>query len=114
MSSRGKVIWKDTSLEKPDISAPGIRVYSAGLENSYKTKSGTSMSTPYIAGALALMLQKKSEHERDDFIKQNLITILFKASKDLGLPGIDSDYGYGRADLFEALDYLTGKNLMEL
>lgn len=63
-SGRGPVqeIWK-----KPDIVAPGTDIVScnykwrrtrSGWKNAYTQKSGTSMATPIISGALALYLQK--------------------------------------------------------
>lgn len=54
-------------MKKPDIVAPGTDIISCnaflerrvrGYKNAYIAKSGTSMATPIISGAMALLLQK--------------------------------------------------------
>lgn len=53
-SSRGPT--NDFRL-KPDVSAPGVQVLSSVGANSYVRMSGTSMATPAVAGACALVIQ---------------------------------------------------------
>ncbi|MDO4788531.1 MAG: S8 family serine peptidase [Johnsonella sp.] len=42
---------------KPEITAPGGKVYSTAEEDEYKTMSGTSMASPQVAGAGAVLKQ---------------------------------------------------------
>src|SRR5204862_8184830 len=56
-SSRGPVTADQSNRIKPDITDPGTNTRSAtnSGDNDYTTASGTSMATPHIAGAMALL-----------------------------------------------------------
>lgn len=94
-SSRGPVIWKSGVIAKPDITAPGVDILSADYEGDVRTKSGTSMATPHISGAFALLKQADPNASVAD-LKSRL---LFGAT---ALGPADA-WGAGRADLFKSL-----------
>jgi serine protease AprX len=64
-SSRGPVTYGDVTYIKPDISAPGVLIYSSTLDGSYGTLTGTSMAGPHVAGAVALLLSAAPGYRGD-------------------------------------------------
>lgn len=69
------------NIQKPDILAPGNNIISCHNKyNGYTTKSGTSMSTPAVSGAIALYLEKYQGASNAD-VKRCLL----KSASDLGL-----------------------------
>ncbi len=92
-SSRGKAV---------DITAPGVSLYSTGLNNSYLKASGTSMATPVVSGTAALI---KFAHP--DYSISQAENALFKTAKDLGKRGKDTSYGWGRLDAYAAVKFVA-------
>jgi len=85
--------------EQTDISAPGqaiISTYQPG--DSYEYLSGTSMATPMIVAGAAQLFRYYG-YEQDDAIMEHLAS----SSMDLGEPGWDKKFGYGRLDMYFAL-----------
>ena len=101
LSSRGPTAKGDT---KPDLVTLGVDVVSAlaGSKNGKSSLSGTSMAVPQVSGAVALLLQAKS-----DLAPADLKRVLLKTADDLGPSGQDNVYGYGALNLTGALQSIS-------
>lgn len=80
-----------------ELCAPGVNIVSTVPGNSYATMSGTSMAAPHVAGAAALC---RGTHRYLDM--DHIRNILKGTADDLGNPGKDDKYGYGRVDCNQA------------
>lgn len=78
--------------------APGVSIASSYLDDRYAYMSGTSMATPMVSGAAALVKQFWPALRADQ-----IATILFVTATDLGTPGIDAVYGRGLLNIEKAL-----------
>ena len=90
---------------KPDVAGPGvlIRAADAGTTTGYVDASGTSMSSPFVAGVVADML-----HASAGLSPGQIKTILMDTAVDWGTAGRDNDYGAGRLDAYEAIRAAAG------
>ncbi|MEU4510854.1 S8 family serine peptidase [Nonomuraea wenchangensis] len=100
-SSRGPIWYADRTL-KPDIAAPGVDITAARAAQSswpgdlYTDASGTSMATPHVAGAAAVLAQR-----HPDWTPDRLKAALMSTSKDVRLKTFEA--GAGRLDVARAV-----------
>lgn len=81
------------------IVAPGVNIYSTtNKTDQYATLSGTSMATPVVSGAAALLASYWPTLRAE-----KIVDILLKTTDDLGAPGVDAIYGRGLLNVDRAL-----------
>lgn len=92
--------WPD-SYVTPDLSAPGVDVWSADPNGTYRYLSGTSMATPHTAGTVALLHQGAPELSVDQMRQVLLDTSFWEPRYSPTRP--DTRYGGGRIDAYAAV-----------
>ncbi|RLD21539.1 MAG: hypothetical protein DRI69_03720, partial [Bacteroidetes bacterium] len=109
-SSRGPVVIIDSNgIMKPDVSAPGVGVRSAWLDSTYRFASGTSMSGPHVAGAVALIISANPDlagqvEVIEDILRTTAIPILTEECGTGESVSPNNVYGYGRIDVVAAVE----------
>lgn len=100
----------DDGRIKPDLVGNGARLLSASNESDTATASlsGTSMSSPNLAGTAAVLQglwqnQRPGESMRASMMK----ALLIHTADDIGNPGPDFRYGWGLVDGRAAADLLV-------
>ena len=93
---------------KPDISAPGVSVPSAWPDGSVMNLSGTSMATPHVAGAAALLWSANPALIGNLSATRQLLTAnaFPRAGVECGdaFNAVPNNlYGWGRLDVYRAL-----------
>ncbi|MBM7698227.1 S8 family peptidase [Kurthia huakuii] len=73
-----------------DFVAPGENIPTIAVNGELYEASGTSFATPFITGMLAL-LKQQYPYSTPQQLKEKLIA----SSKDLGVKGYDTTFGYG-------------------
>jgi serine protease AprX len=104
-SSRGAVTSDGSNRLKPDIAAPGTGTRSSTRGGSYGTMSGTSMASPHVAGAVALLWSARPELKNqieatEQVLNDSAVHISSTACGSSGWP--NNTYGYGRLDVLAA------------
>ena len=106
---------------KPDVTAPGGDIISSYNDGRYGLDSGTSMASPHVAGATALIKQalaerfpSKTAEELQKLVKHLLMsTASVNVNKDNGVYISPRQQGAGLIDAYKAAYgdvYVTGTN----
>ena len=120
-SSRGPSTGYGSGVLKPNVSAPGVSVYSSEPGDDYGTHSGTSMAGPHVAGAVALLISADPGLEGDvEAIEDILELTAIPLTSDQTCGGVsgssipNNTYGYGRIDALAAVNYALGNVALEI
>ncbi len=89
--------WSGTGTPN-GISAPGTDIVSTFPGGGYGSLSGTSMATPFVAAAAALVRQDCPADSAAQVVSR-----LENSARDLGRPGADTLYGFGKLDAAAAV-----------
>ena len=84
------------------LAAPGI-TYTTSRGGNYEQWMGTSFSSPLAAGVAALMMSAKPSLDGAQIEK-----LMYSTAVDIGAPGRDIYYGYGRVDAGAAVKAAAG------
>ena len=107
-SSRGPVTVDGSNRLKPDITAPGVLIRSAVRGGFYSSSfSGTSMATPHVAGAIALLWSavpplRNRIDQTENVLNEAAIDVSSIECSSTGSP--NNLNGWGRLDIKAAVD----------
>ena len=98
------------AYSKPELSAPGVAVFSSvpvkGGKPQWKATNGTSMAAPHVAGAIAQLLSATDIRRlvgRSMLRAQLIHDLIISTVEELGEVGQDHRYGFGRLDILRAI-----------
>ncbi len=91
--------WSNWGYSNVQIAAPGADIISTYWDDAYAVASGTSMASPHVAGVVAAYFSYDPS-----FTNIDVLTHMAANADDLGTPGNDKYYGYGRVDMFPFAD----------
>jgi hypothetical protein len=105
-SCDGESWWGSSYGPEIDVSAPGVFHYSTDIMgaagyssgNYYSAFNGTSSACPVVAGVVALILSMNPTYTPDQVQSK-----LQDSADDLGPPGFDNEFGYGRVNAYNAI-----------
>jgi uncharacterized protein YjdB len=102
-SSLNRSVWNNGKAsnygESVDLTAPGTSIKSSTFDGGYGYKNGTSMATPHIAAAAAMVI-----YQHPNYTPAQVEKALTDTCMDLGSAGKDVYYGYGVPKLSKLIE----------
>ena len=103
--------WSNTGTPI-DLAAPGVGIWTTTAGGGYSPASGTSFSAPVTAGVAALVISANPS-----LTSAQVQQVLKQSADDLGAPGWDPVYGWGRVNaqkaVAAAINFRPGARLHE-
>lgn len=90
--------YSNFGSENVMVSAPGSNIWSTYLNGSYASLSGTSMACPHASAAAAMWISAFLDYIQ--LTPQQVFSLIAFTADDLGEPGKDAYYGFGRINIF--------------
>jgi subtilisin family serine protease len=107
-ASRG---FSRTNIVKPELTAPGVEVYSPTLGGQYENKSGTSISAALTTGVSAMLLEwgivNQNFTSLDTIQIKKMLIRGVKRSVNMEYP--NPEWGYGIIDIYRTFLSLRGE-----
>ena len=97
----GTLVDFSNTGESLDITAPGLEVPAAWTNDNYISFTGTSASSPYVAGAIATAI------DQFGLTPQQAADYVLEFSNEAGAPGQDPSFGQGHLDVGRVIDSQT-------
>lgn len=107
-SSDQRALWMPSGTNYGpyvDLFAPGDNVYTTNPGNNYISVDGTSLAAPFVSGLASLILSNNSA-----LTNQEVYAIIKRSVADLGTPGWDYYYAWGRINAYQAILNMNATN----
>lgn len=94
---------------KPDLVAPSVSILTTRAGGGYDTYTGTSMASPFVAGAAAIMMEWGIARGNDPFLYGQRVKAFLRRSANRQFSTVfpSNQWGYGALSLCDAMGELV-------